>query len=131
MRSGIFCGAISASLENIKKLLLGIKPMTISTIPSIIFKPRGKVAVFHDALRYLASLIEVKSTLHQKLHVFFIVEHLSSFKKIPRFVRRAREHGVLLPNMKNNVNGARVFRYTNKNGSILTRVLINIKGNNM
>lgn len=33
----------------------------------------GKVAAFHDAPHYLASLTEVKSTSRLRLHVFFIV----------------------------------------------------------
>lgn len=33
----------------------------------------GKVTAFHDALCYLASLTEVKSTLRLRLHVFFVV----------------------------------------------------------
>lgn len=51
-----------ASFENIKLIFLGVKPMTISIILSVILKSRGKVTVFHDALHYLASVTEVKST---------------------------------------------------------------------
>lgn len=51
-----------ASFENIKNILLGIEPMTISTIPSVILKPKGIFESFHDALYYLISAIGVKST---------------------------------------------------------------------
>lgn len=61
------------SLENIKKLLLGIKLMIISTNSLVILKLRDKLTDFHDVLCYLASLSKVKSTLRSMLHVFFVV----------------------------------------------------------
>lgn len=53
-------GVYDASFKNIKKLLMGIQAMTISTIHSVILKLRGKVEVFHDVLCYLTSVTEVK-----------------------------------------------------------------------
>lgn len=47
--------------------------MTISTNHLVIIKLRDKLEAFHDALRYLVSLVEVKSTSHLRLHVFFVV----------------------------------------------------------
>lgn len=59
--------------------------MIISTNPSIIIKLRGKMTAFHDALLYLASLTEIKSTSRSRLHVFFVVvKQPEKFNKISK-----------------------------------------------
>lgn len=56
--------------------------MTILTNPLVILELRRKVTAFYDALRYLASLAEIKLTSRPMLHVFFVVVIVSMYKVI-------------------------------------------------
>lgn len=61
------------NFENIKKLLLGIKLMIISTIPSVIQKSKGIVESFQDVLSYHDYVTKIKSTSRVKINEFFII----------------------------------------------------------